>query len=40
MTSRVGEHRIPRSIGEEHREAIGGVHPSPVKIWADRGWTA
>jgi hypothetical protein len=30
----VGDHRIPRQIGEDRGGEIGPVHHSPVKIWA------
>jgi hypothetical protein len=30
----VGEHRVPRRIGEDRGGVIGAVHRSPVKIWA------
>jgi hypothetical protein len=32
----VGDHRIPRPIGEDRGGVIGGLHHSPVKIWAER----
>lgn len=32
----VGRLRIPRVVGEDRGDAIGGVHRSPTKIWATR----